>query len=332
MNKFVFCIFQYLLLLSLVLSCFWTHALQYLSFPRRLVEDNLLALNFEHRTYYSHINFNQQGSLRNISDEGYILLMDYHLSFFYSPNQWFQISPYIEAQTHMVNHPSKEIQVLPFFPTLSGIKVFSSIHVPYLSILPEIDFTFPLDVQNPINRIITNDGVFSTTPSLALFLNLSRLHPFARIGYHWRYFISDLLFAQLGLLYRDNILEIGGLIGGFTSVTSGRDSNSLNRHKDLERYNLGSLKFYSVLPTSLGTSVWLDINLNRKFHFLTQFNFNWMGLNYAQGYTLHLGIRYSFIKRANLREQYKKSIRRFKQNSYDMNSLYQENSKKETFY
>ena len=318
MNKFVSFFFQYLLLSIFILTSFWTYALQYLSVPRSIKEDQVLSVNFEHRSYYSFNNFNQTGFMKNLEDQGLIFLMDYHLSAFYSPTGWFHIAPYLEAQTHIVN-TAIETRALPFFPTLSGLKTWISIHISYFSLFPEIDFSYPLDVQNPISRIITNDGVSSLATSLMGSFNFWRFRPFLRAGYQWRYSISNLLFAQFGILYQEDNLEIGWLTGGFTAV-GGDSDRSFNRHKDLEKYNTGSLKFYSTLPASVGTSIWFDAAVNKRMNLLAQINFNWEGFNYAQGYTLHLGVRYHFIKRE--KGSYKKSIRRFKQKSYDIESLY----------
>ena len=317
MNKFVFSVFQYLLLSILISSSFWTYAFQYLSFPRQKKNNEVLSTSFESRAYYSFSNFNGQGLPEYLKDQGWVSFIDYHLSVSYSPTQWFYMSPYIEGQTHMIKN-KQNTTVLPFSPTLSGLKIFTPLRISYFSILPEIDFTYPLDVQRPISRVITNDGVPSVTPFLALSFDKWHIQPFVRLGYRWRHFkFSHLLLVQAGLLYRDQGLEIGLLTGGLRGVTSDVDSNSLNRHKDLKQYNNGSLKFYSVLPTSVGTSLWFDAPITTRFNFLAQVQFNWMGFNYAHGYTFHLGLQYHFFRRSKSEEKYKKSLHHFKQKSTD---------------
>ena len=285
---------------------------------KRIPRNNSLFVDLSTEVLYSQGNFDNKAFYENLENEGYITLFNYKLNVLYAPSSWVHIEPYIQAQTHIVRRIN--LDYLPFRPTKTGLKGSFFIHTPFVALSPEINFSYPLDRQK--TRIVTNDGVIQLTP--ALFIHLSFLDsfiPFGKIAYQYRQDLSGLLLYQGGFMYQDNIWEIGALLGGFSSVIP--DQNPNTRHSVLNRFNAGSLKFYSANPSILGTALWADLKLSNKTQVFIHGGFSFFGFNYAQEFSLNIGFRRGFIK-SKSPYPYRRAIHDFEEKKEDMESLFYE--------
>lgn len=315
-------IFKHILMVGIILGALPSLA-ELLLPQKRIPMNHSLFADFSTEIFYSQGNFDNEGFFEKLEGETtYTTFLNYKFHLIYAPFSWIHVEPYIHAQTHIVNTETS-LNYIPFRPTKTGLKGSFFINTPFVVLSPEIDFSYPLDSQkNGISRIITNDGFITLTPALlAHFSFLGSFIPFAKIAYQYRQELSGLLIYHAGFMYQDNIWEIGALAGGFSSVVE--DQNPNKRHRFLNQFNAGSLKFYSANPSTFGTTAWVDLKLSKKTQIFAHYGFNFFGLNYAQGYTLNLGLRLGFIK-AKSPYKYRRDVRNFKEREEDMESIFNE--------
>ena len=316
---------KYIWLIGIVLGAFSSGA-ELLLPQKRIPGNRSLFVDLSTEIFYSHGNFDQEGFLKNLEKQNYTTFLNYKLHLIFAPSSWVQMEPYIHAQTHLVQ---KEISsdVLPLSFTKAGLKGSFFIHTPVVVLSPEIDFSYPLDSQkNGISRIVTNDGVIKLTPALLVHLSfLDSFVPFGKVAYQYRQDLSGLLIYYVGLMYQDNIWEIGALAGGFSSIIKDQIPNT--RHSVLNKFNAGSLKFHSANPSTLGSVLWADLKLNKKTQIFAHYGFNFLGLNYAQGHSLNIGIRRGFVKPKS-KLPYRRAVHDFKEKTEedDIESLFNESN------
>ena len=297
---------------------------------KRIPRNHSLFTDFSTELFYSQSNFDHEGFVEKLEGEKtYIAFFNYKLHLIYTPFSWIHIEPYAHAQTHIIQTDTRR-DYLPFRPTKAGLKLSSFIHSPFIVLSPEIDFSYPLDSQrNGISRIITNDGVIKLTPALlAHFSFLGSFIPFGKIAYQYRQDLSGLLIYHGGFMYQDNIWELGALLGGFSSVV--KDQSPNKRQRVLNRFNAGSLKFYSADPSTLGAVLWIDLKLSKKTQIFAHSGFNFFGLNYAQGFSLNIGMRSGFIKKGSP-YKYRRDVRHFEEKTEDIESLFNEEGDSSAF-
>ena len=255
-------VLKYTLFIGIVLGT--SSSLAELLLPqKRIPRNHSLFVDFSTELFYSQGNFDNDGFLKDLEDLNYITLFNYKLHVIYAPTSWVHIEPYVHAQTHIVKQETST-NYLPFRPTQAGLKGSFFISTPFVVLSPELDFSYPLDAQtNGVSRIVTNDRVLKLTPALSMhFSFLGSFIPFGKIAYQYRQDLSGLLIYHAGFMYQDNIWELGALFGGFSSVVP--DQNPNIRHRILNQFNAGSLKFSSANPNTLGTTLWVDLKLSKK--------------------------------------------------------------------
>lgn len=313
--------FKYILFIGILFGALPVWA-EFLLPQKRIPRNNSLFIDLSTEIFYSQGNFDHEAFFENLEGEyAYTAFFNYKLNVIYAPFSWVQIEPYIHAQTHLVQKETN-MDYLPFMPTQTGLKGSFFIHTPFVVLSPELNFSYPLDIQK--TRIVTNDGVIKLTP--ALFIHLSFLDsfiPFGKIAYQYRQDLSGLLIYHGGFMYQDNIWEIGLLLGGFSSVVS--DQNPNTRHSVLNRFNAGSLKFYSANPSVIGTALWADLKLSKKTQIFVHGGFSFFGLNYAQEFNFNIGLKRGFIKPKS-KHPYRRAVHDFEEKTEDMESLFYESN------
>jgi len=317
----MFSVFKYIVFIGVIFSSL--PSLAELLFPqKRIPRNHSLFVDVSTELFYSHGNFKNDGYLENLEQPNYIIFFNYKLHLIYTPAEWVHIEPYIHAQTHIVQEETS-LNYLPFRPTKAGLKGSFFINTPFIVLSPELDFSYPLDAQaSGASRIVTNDRVMKLTPALLMHLSvLGSFVPFGKIAYQYRQDLSGLLIYHAGLMYQDIVWELGALFGGFFSVV--QDQNPNNRHFPLNRFNAGSLKFYSANPDTHGVTFWTDLKLSKKTQIFAHFGFNFFGFNYAQGPSLNLGIRRGFVKPKSP-HKYRRAVHDFEEKTEDMESLFNE--------
>ena len=288
---------------------------EYLRPPARQLKHSLLNFDFEVQGYHSDANYTADGNFTDIYAENartWIGFLDYKIGALYAPAKWVEFYPYTKAQTHY-SYP----YFLPFQMTSAGAILRHHISISSVIFSPEVDVSFPLDSQeNNPRQIITSDGVLKVTPSFLLRVSfMESVSPFLKIGFQYKKGgLAGLLLWQLGISYYDHIWELGALVGGFRTVMGDREQNNpQNRHRLLDTYNSGSLKFYSVNPELIGASAWVDVRASKKTYLFVKYGLDFYGKNYAKSFlNFNLGVKHLLaLKKSD--KKYKKSLRRFRE-------------------
>ena len=333
MNKHRFWMKYWIFLGLIAFSPIFSSA-EYLTPKKRKVKKSLLSTEMDLQGFFTNSNFNSQYEYDSLNHESFMALANSKLKLAYSPKKWVELSTYVNFQTHWNNH---DYILLPFQPTDLGVQLSHYIRSSVFSLIPEVSasvpLVYPVDPNtHQVFQIISNDGVVKVTPSLNIQLTFLRtVIPFAKIGYQYREYLSSLLLWQGGFIYRDPQWELGFLFGGFHSIQGDVGQVGLQaRQLQLGKYNLGSFKFYSVNPSSIGFSAWSDFRLNKASHLFINYNFDFYGQNYARGHSLQVGLTVSLLKKNTLpSKQYKKALRKFREKPENIDSLFEDDSDRE---
>ena len=289
---------------------------EYLLPKNRTPRKSKLYMSVSAHSYYSNANYTSAGGVYTYLYDrhrrpAFIALADWKLGLGYIPSDWIEIYPYAEAQTHY-SRP----YFLPLQPTAAGFKLRHKIKTRFISLFPELDASMPLFSQRGgVSRIVTSDGVVQATPSVWMYVSYFKsLTPFVRAGYQHKFEgLASLFLWQAGVSYQDYIWEAGFLAGGFFPAVGDGDIDEIQpsrRHRELEKFNSGSLKFYSVNPSLVGASLWVDMAAGKKTNLFLNFNYDFQGVNYAKGFGVNLGVKYSFLSKKTKR---KRVLRRFRE-------------------
>ena len=303
----------FLFILTALSTASWSFAGgEYLLPKKRTPRKARLYMSVSAHSYYSNANYTSAGGVYTYLYDrnrrpAFVALADWKVGLGYSPAAWIEIYPYAQAQTHY-SRP----YFLPLQPVSAGFKLRHKIKTRVISLYPEIDASLPLFSQTgEVSKIVTSDGVAQITPSVWLYFSYFKsLTPFFRVGFqHKLQGFAGLFLWQAGVSYQDYVWEAGVLAGGFQTVVGDVDEiQPSRRHRVLEKFNSGSLKFYSVNPSLVGVSLWADMAVSKKANLFLNFNYDFQGVNYAKGFGVNLGVKYKFLSKKSKR---KRSIRRF---------------------
>ncbi len=306
--------------------CFADYLLPHQRAPRK----STLYMNLETQAYYSEFNFLNPGEYGDLDNQAFIAFLDYKLALTYRPYPWINITPHFRSKTYFNSYlNANESLLIPFQPTEIGGTISHPIKTSIISLKPAIEVSFPLDIQNTQLRqaIISDESLKVTLSSLFQTTIKRRFTPFFKIGIQYRgKELLSLVQGQVGLKYRDHILEFGVLMAAQNSLTFS-SSNPTSKNNLIKKYNSGSLKFYSVNPFSVGLSFWGDIQFGGNFSLFAQYGFDVYGMNYAQGHTLTLGLKFRLMKKRRKRK-YRNNYN-FKEKTENIDSLLNDESDKE---
>ena len=314
--------------------CFFLIFISTLSFAdylkpyQRAPRKSTLFMSLETQAYYSQFNFSPSGQWTPLDNNAFISFLDYKLSFTYHPYSWIKLTPYTRAKTYYNSFLNEnESALVPFYPTEVGGALSFPFRMFFIASQPEIDISFPLDSQRGLIQqpIISDESLTITLSSLFQITIQRRFLPFFKIGVQYRgKELLSLLQGQIGLKYRDRVWEIGGLVGVQNSLLT--QSLPQSKERWLKEFNSGSLKFASVSPFSVGTSVWADLRVSTTTSFFAQYGIDLYGMQYAQGHQTALGLKIRFLRKRKTRT-YKRN--RFKEETEDIDSLLNNESDQE---
>ena len=300
----------------------------YLKPYQRAPRKSILFMNLETQAYYSQFNFSPSGQWTPLDNNAFIAFLDYKLSLTYHPYSWMKLTPYVRAKTYYNSFLNEnESALIPFYPTEIGGALSHPFRIFFIALQPEIDVSFPLDSQKGLIQepFISDSALKITLSSLFQITIQRRFLPFVKIGVQYRgRELLSLLQGQIGLKYRDHIWEIGGLVGMQTSLLT--QSLPPSKERWLKKFNSSSLKFASVSPLSVGTSVWADLRISTTTSFFAQYGVDLYGAEYAQGHQAGVGLKIQFLKKRKTRT-YKQNI--FKEETEDIDSLLHDESDQE---
>ena len=148
------------------------------------------------------------------------------------------------------------------------------------------------------NEIIVGENASYFEPALSfIFKPSDYFYLYNQNSFRYRTAgLSSLIFLNLGAAVASHNFSVGvSLDTFFSTFILDRFTNSPeNRHNILEGANAGSYKFYSVNPSVVSGTLWLDFKYN-IFNTNLYINLDTLGKNYGKGLTIGLITRFKWF-------------------------------------
>ena len=272
-------------------------ALSEVRFPEIPSKNEPVSFSLQLEHFQTHANWRKEaGKFSELDNQSSFQYIAYHPSFSYSP---FPLYLNFELFANIFYASSKTGKAPPNFvlfrPTVlgAGVSSYHKIKTMYAGL--ELRGGIPLyghlfgSFQNA-NEILLGDGSYFVEPGAWLIFKPSEMfYIYMNTAFRYRFSsLSSLLFARLGGALTMQNIDAGVSVDPFFSVLSDQLSSQPGTRHNLLRANAGSLKFYSVNPSSyLAWTLWMEFKYRPAFIKL-YFHLDTFGQNYAKG--LNLGL------------------------------------------
>ena len=251
-----------------------------------------LSVSLQSELFRSQANYTKWGEYKDLQEETFFSSVLIRPKISYSPlKHLVRLNIFMDSFYASIQSPNKANPYI-FYPSLlgAGAEFYHKIKTFFMGL--QVLGAYPLyknfGTQNP-PQIIVGDGAYYTEVALAfLFEPANNFHLYKRMAFRYRGSgLSSLGLINLGAVLDSQYLSAGVSLDSFLTVLKFDDysPNPEFRWNRLESTNGGSYKFYSVNPSVLSWTGWVDFKYN---FFKTKFylNLNTIGNNYAKGLSL----------------------------------------------
>lgn len=278
------------ILFSLTLFCLSPPALSELNFPEMPSKKKPLSISLQTEFYRSVSNFTNLGQYEDLPSENYFQHFGFHPTIRYSPFssyinfQFFAKNFYAESKTlntkrnvFRTSHIGGGVSLYHRFKTFySGFELRGG--------MPLYD-----NFKSP-NEMIVGDGAYFVEPGLWFLLKPAhKFYIYYNVAFRYRMFsLSSLLFNRLGGSLRTKYTDLGVSMDSFVSLLSDDfASHPEKRWNHVKKVNGGSYKFFSVNPSVLSLTAWMEFKFKPIFA-KVYFNTDMLGKYYARGLSFGL--------------------------------------------
>ena len=281
-----------------------------LSFIRSIEQPSkgkALSFGLQTEFFRSRANYTRFQEFRVLPEGDFLQYIAFHPRISYAPFP----SQYVNFELLAQSFYGSSQTLNTFYPSSAGLAL--SFHHKFKTISAgfELRGGFPLHkgFQNP-GYMILGDGAFFAEPGLWLFIQPSRmLYFYVNTAFRWRSFLSSLVFGRLGGVFQTQNIDAGAGIDSFYPLFSDPLAQSLEQRGDLlKRVNSGSYKFYSVNPSVLSWTTWIEFKFHPVFS-KVYFNLDSLGQNYAKGLTFGLVTKLKWDFKVSAIERNKENMR-----------------------
>ena len=254
-----------------------------------------LSISLQTEFFRSQANYLQFGNYVDLDSENSFLSVLIRPKVSYSPLRHlislnvFMENFYAQSQTKTKNYE------LGFKPSLIGGGTDFHHKIQNFFIGLSVLGAYPLykNFQNP-EEIIVGDGAYYGEAALSFLFMLSKnFHLYSRKAFRYRGSgLSSLALWNAGAVLDSKYISTGASMDSFFSllIPDRFSQTPKTRWNQLKTANAGSHKFYSVNPSVLSFTGWIDFHYNFMKTSL-YFNLDTLGQNYAKGLSLGLIIK-----------------------------------------
>lgn len=179
-------------------------------------------------------------------------------------------------------------------------------------LIPEFELVVPFKKIDPgTDTVMIGEGVQTITGKLHLQTEFGQGDFFSYIGYQKRdQGRSDLVPWSIGMGWNNAGSLLGGRFFGFQSISDDKDKNfRLIREALNNKVNGGSLRYYSVNPSSMSAEILWFLKLQRQLQVQFHFGLDLAGQSYSKG--MFGGLNFVFDwgeKQRSLRQRPKREV------------------------
>lgn len=263
--------------------------------PEEIQEPLLIQLQSE--WYDSIANYKELGKYERLPHENYFQYLAVDPRVKYTPWQWFSIElfgglMYSKSQTYSSSGDRNTFRDRFWFTSVgAGI----SLHKRFQ------DFYFTIDLKGrvPLNRFesqtqfnVTGDGAYHIEPGFWVIYALSPHFAYLFYNTSFRYRtdkLSSISYHKAGGVIQTRHIETGFSANLFFSVIpDAYTKRPETRWNVLNNVNGGSYKFYSVNPSALSFTLWMNFKPTRNLGLQIFGSLDTYGVAYGKGYTVGL--------------------------------------------
>ncbi|MDE0091946.1 MAG: hypothetical protein OXN83_01510 [Oligoflexia bacterium] len=278
-------------------------ALSEIRFPEIPSKSQPLSISLQTEFFRSQANYTDFGQYVDLPDNNFFQYISFRPVVSYSPFQHY-ISFSFFANSFFSSSKSGDSEyLLPFRLSLigAGVRFYHKIQTLFIGL--ELRGGFPLyrNFQNP-QEIIVGDNAYFAEPGLWFIFQPSKMfYIYKWTAFRWRSLgLSSLLFSSLGGVLESEFISAGLSLDSFFSLFL-YDHFSVQTEQRLsllKTANAGSHKFYSVNPSVLSGTAWVEFKFNP---FLTALyvNLDTLGQNFAKGFSLGLITKFQWSTKSS---------------------------------
>ena len=284
-----------------------------LRFPEFPSKNKPVSFNLHTEYFRSHSNYTHFGQYADLPDKNFFQYVAVHPSLSYSPFPYY-LNFELFANSFYASSKSMGTSRDVFRPTVAGIgfNIYHKIQTFYAGL--ELRGGIPLykNFFEKTNEIILGDGAYFIEPGLWLLFNPSQIfYVYYNTAFRYRMaHLSGLLFNRLGGVLKTQHTDAGLAVHSFISLPSNSQERPVNQVEDrLKTVNGGSYTFYSIKPSVLAWTAWLELKFQPIFTKI-YFNLNTLGNNYARGFSFGLVTKFKWSTKPSITER--KRVMRFR--------------------
>ena len=268
-----------------------------------------LELSLQTEFFRSNANYLKWSEYATLPPENSFQYVFLKPQFSYSPfkNHYIRLSGFAD-NFYALSQTSQKSYELPFKLSVLGGSVYLYHKIQSLFIGLKLTGAYSLHsvhklvLNNPLtiqsNEIIVGETASYFEPALSFIFKPSEyFYLYNQVSLRYRTAgLSSLIFLNLGAAVTSHNFSFGlSLDTFFSTFILDRFTNSpASRHNILEGANAGSYKFYSVNPSVVSGTLWLDFKYN-FFNTNLYINLDTLGKNYGKGLTIGLITRFKWL-------------------------------------
>jgi len=300
------------------ITCFWSKTtLSEIRFPEIPSKNKPLVFDLQKEYFRTHSNYTNLGQYVDLPSRNFFQYMALHPRLSYSPLPYY-INFNIFANSFYVTSKTQTATRSVFRPTVlgGGFEAYYKFKKFYTG----FEFRGGAPLYNNFFRqsdeLIVGDGSYFVEPGFWFFATPSpTFYIYFNTAFRYRFnlALSSLLFNRIGGVLKTQYINAGIGLNSFMAIhTSPEERDNNEVHKLLLSTNAGSYTFFSVQPSALSGTTWLEFKFKPLFTTL-YFNLNTIGKNYARGF--------SFGINTKLKWNTKSSIFKTKKHRFDLDDI-----------
>ncbi|MCY4512309.1 MAG: hypothetical protein OXB86_01310 [Bdellovibrionales bacterium] len=298
-------------------------------FPEIPETKETVTIQLQSEWYDSIANYKELGKYVRLPHENSFQYLAIDPRIKYTPREWFSIELFgglMYSKSNTYNSISNKNSFRDrFWFTSLGLGL--SFHKKFQ------DFYLTVDLKGraPLNRFenltelnVTGDGAYHIEPGLWVIYALSPHFAYLFYNTSFRYRtnkLSSLSYHRAGGLIQSRYIETGFSANLFFPVIPDTYiQRPETRWNVLDKVNGGSYKFYSVNPSALSFTLWMNFKPTKNINLQLYGSLDTYGENYGKGHTIGLLASGKWSLKST-RSLFKKELKRFKkteeEDSYD---------------
>lgn len=322
-------------LLILAVCFFSLPALSEIRWPEIPSKNKPLSFSVQTEYFRTHSNYSDSEGLfstkyYDLPDENFFQYIAIHPRLSYSPLPYY-LNLELFANNFYAASKTENVNRTVFRPTHIGgaFQIYHKLKTAYFGF--ELRGAVPLFFRNLNDEIILTDGAYFIEPGLWFLFQPSKMfYVYYNTAFRYRMSqLSGILFNTLGGVVKTRYTDAGMSVRTFISLNSNSQARSAEQVEQLlKTVNGGSYTFFSVKPSVLAWTAWMELKFKPVFTKIF-FNVDTLGKNYAKGFSFGMVTKLQWSTKSSFLDREEEVLRfNFDDNGYQESSP----SKKSSYF